>query len=112
MGYAMSLAAIKRLRKRLNLRCSSQKRFVRTTDSRHTHPIATNVLAQRFDQARSAYSGASRYSNLVEAGTVFWFKSVRRSGPSRYGDSGRWECNRLCDWDAELGQIERFFPSL
>lgn len=53
MGYAMSLTAIKRLRKRLNLRCRSQRRFVRTTDSRHTHPIATNVLAQRFDQATS-----------------------------------------------------------
>jgi putative transposase len=49
MGYSMSLSAIKRLRARLGLRCRHRRRFVRTTDSNHSLPIAPNLLEQRFD---------------------------------------------------------------
>lgn len=51
MGYPLSLASVKRLRKRLGLGCRHKRRFVRTTDSRHDLPIAPNLLEQRFDQA-------------------------------------------------------------
>ncbi len=51
MGYTLSLAAIKRLRKRLSLRCRQKRRFVRTTDSNHDLPIAPNLLEQRFNQS-------------------------------------------------------------
>jgi putative transposase len=50
MGYVRSLAAVKRLRKRLGLRCRQKRRFVRTTDSNHSLPIAPNLLEQRFKQ--------------------------------------------------------------
>ena len=50
MGYPLSLSAIKRLRARLGLRCRQRCRFVRTTDSNHTLPIAPNLLEQRFDE--------------------------------------------------------------
>jgi transposase InsO family protein len=49
MGYPRSLSAIKRLRKRLGIRCRTQRRFVRTTDSNHPFPIAPNLLEQRFN---------------------------------------------------------------
>jgi putative transposase len=50
MGFLRSLAAIKRLRKRLGLRCRHKQRFVRTTDGDHALPIAPNLLDQRFDE--------------------------------------------------------------
>jgi putative transposase len=50
MGFTRSLSAVKRLRRRLSLRCRHKSRFVRTTDSNHTWPIAPNLLEQRFDQ--------------------------------------------------------------
>jgi len=51
MGYPLSLASVKRLRKRLGLRCQHKRRFVRTTDGNHNLPIAPNLLEQKFDQA-------------------------------------------------------------
>jgi putative transposase len=53
MGYPLSLASVKRLRKRLGLICRHKRRFVRTTDSNHTLPIAPNLLEQKFDQTRA-----------------------------------------------------------
>jgi putative transposase len=50
MSFALSLAAVKRLRKRLDLRCRHKRRFVRTTDSSHSLPVAPNLLEQRFNQ--------------------------------------------------------------
>ena len=50
MGFALSLAAVKRLRKRLGLRCRHKRRFVRTTDGNHSLPVAPNLLEQRFNQ--------------------------------------------------------------
>jgi putative transposase len=49
-GYTLSLSAIKRLRKRLGLRCKHVRKFKATTDSNHRLPVAPNLLAQRFDQ--------------------------------------------------------------
>ena len=50
MSFALSLAAVKRLRKRLDLRCRHKRRFVRTTDGNHSLPVAPNLLEQRFNQ--------------------------------------------------------------
>lgn len=50
MGFVRSLAAVKRLRKRLDLRCRHKRRFVRTTDGNHSLPVAPNLLEQRFNQ--------------------------------------------------------------
>lgn len=43
---------IKRLRKELGIRCKHKRKFKATTDSRHTLPVATNRLAQRFTATR------------------------------------------------------------
>ena len=39
---------IKRIRRELGLRCRQKRRFRITTDSRHTLPVAPNVLARQF----------------------------------------------------------------
>jgi len=39
---------IRRLRKKLGLKCKQKRRFKATTDSRHGLPVAENLLEQRF----------------------------------------------------------------
>jgi putative transposase len=51
VGHSRSISSIKRLRRRLNLRCVGKKRWVCTTDSKHSLPVADNLLQQRFDTA-------------------------------------------------------------
>jgi len=53
-GFRASLGTIKRVRHELGLRCvQHKKRFrVTTTDSRHTLPVAANLLEQRFTVMR------------------------------------------------------------
>jgi len=40
---------IKRIRKKLGLRCLQKRRFKVTTDSRHSLPVADNLLDQKFE---------------------------------------------------------------
>ena len=53
-GFRASLGTIKRIRRELGLCCVQQKRRfrVQTTDSRHTLPIAPNLLEQCFSVTR------------------------------------------------------------
>lgn len=47
-GVAISVYRVKRIRKELGLLCKQKLKFKVTTDSRHTLPIAENLLGQRF----------------------------------------------------------------
>jgi transposase InsO family protein len=47
-GFPAGVGRIKRLRKKLRLRCKQVRRFTTTTDSTHVLPVAENVLAQTF----------------------------------------------------------------
>lgn len=47
-GVVVGVHRIKRIRRKLNLRCRQKRRFKITTDSRHSLPVAENLLAQRF----------------------------------------------------------------
>ena len=49
-GFALSLAAVKRLRKRLGLRCKQNRKYQATTDSQHNLPVAPNLLDRQFAQ--------------------------------------------------------------
>jgi transposase InsO family protein len=53
-GFAASVGTVKRVRRELGLRCMQQKKRFRvaTTDSRHTLPVAPNLLAQNFEATR------------------------------------------------------------
>ena len=47
-GIRVGICRIKRIRKRLGLRCKQKRKFRATTDSRHTLPVAENLLGQQF----------------------------------------------------------------
>lgn len=51
-GVTASVSRIKRLRRKLGLRCKQVRRFTTTTESNHALPVAENVLAQRFVATR------------------------------------------------------------
>jgi transposase InsO family protein len=44
----VGICRIKRIRKKLGIRCKQKRKFKATTDSRHTLPVAENVLGQQF----------------------------------------------------------------
>ena len=47
-GYSVSEKRVARLRRQEGLRARPRRRFMRTTDSAHSHPVAPNTLARDF----------------------------------------------------------------
>ena len=50
-GVQIGVCRIKRIRKKLGIRCKQTKKYTVTTDSRHTLPVAKNLLDQQFEAA-------------------------------------------------------------
>jgi putative transposase len=50
-GITASIHSIRSIRKKCGIRCKQVKKFKATTDSTHTHPVAENLLAQKFEAA-------------------------------------------------------------
>jgi putative transposase len=50
-GVQAGVCRIKRIRKKLGIRCKQTKKYTVTTDSRHTLPVAENLLDQQFEAA-------------------------------------------------------------
>jgi len=48
-GVVVGVHRIKRIRRKLGLRCRQKRKFKATTDSRHFLPVAENLLAQKFE---------------------------------------------------------------
>jgi putative transposase len=48
-GVQVGVCRIKRIRKKLGIRCKQKKKFKVTTDSKHTLPVAENILNQQFE---------------------------------------------------------------
>ncbi len=48
-GIVVGVHRIKRIRKKLGLRCLQKRRFKVTTDSRHSLPVAENLVDQEFE---------------------------------------------------------------
>ena len=48
-GVQSGVCRIKRIRKKLGIRCKQKKKFKATTDSKHAHPVADNLLNQQFE---------------------------------------------------------------
>jgi putative transposase len=53
-GVTIGLYRIKRIRRKLGLRCKQKRKFRVTTDSRHDMPVAGNLLEQRFQASAPA----------------------------------------------------------
>jgi len=47
-GVRVGICRLKRLRRKLGLRCNQKRKFKATTDSRHKLPVAENLLGQEF----------------------------------------------------------------
>ena len=47
-GIQVGICRIKRIRKKLGIRCKQKRKFKATTDSRHSLPVAENILGQQF----------------------------------------------------------------
>ena len=47
-GIRVGVCRIKRIRKKLGMRCKQKRKFKATTDSRHKLPVAENLLCQQF----------------------------------------------------------------
>ena len=47
-GVQVGIHRIKRIRRKLGLRCKQKKKFKATTDSNHSLPVAENLLEQKF----------------------------------------------------------------
>jgi transposase InsO family protein len=48
-GITVGIFRIRRIRKKLGIRCKQVKKFKATTDSYHTLPVAENLLGQQFE---------------------------------------------------------------
>jgi putative transposase len=47
-GVRVGICRIKRIRRKLGIRCKQKKKFKATTDSSHKFPVADNILGQQF----------------------------------------------------------------
>ncbi len=50
-GIRVGICRIKRIRRKLGIRCKQKRKFKATTNSKHTFPIADNILGQQFKVA-------------------------------------------------------------
>ncbi|MCP4746792.1 MAG: IS3 family transposase [Desulfobacteraceae bacterium] len=48
-GYQIGRYKVRRMMRQMELKAKTPKRFKRTTDSRHSFPIADNILDRKFD---------------------------------------------------------------
>jgi len=51
-GVRVGICRIRRIRKKLGIRCKQNRKFKATTDSRHGLPVAENLLNQEFEATR------------------------------------------------------------
>jgi len=47
-GIRVGICRIKRIKRKLGLRCKQKRKFKATTDSKHKLPVAENLLKQQF----------------------------------------------------------------
>jgi transposase InsO family protein len=50
-GIRVGICRIKRIRRKLGIRCKQKRKFKATTNSKHTLPVAENILEQQFKVA-------------------------------------------------------------
>ena len=51
-GVKVGICRIRRIRKKLGIRCKQKRKFKATTDSKHTLPVAENLVQQQFEATR------------------------------------------------------------
>lgn len=51
-GVKVGICRIRRIRKKLGIRCKQRRKFKATTDSKHALPVAENLVQQQFEATR------------------------------------------------------------
>ena len=51
-GVSVGICRIRRIRKKLGIRCKQKRKFKATTDSKHALPVAENLLNQQFEATK------------------------------------------------------------
>jgi len=51
-GLTVGICRIRRIRRKLGIRCKQMRKFKATTDSKHSLPVAENLLNQQFEATR------------------------------------------------------------
>lgn len=51
MGFIISRRRVRKIMKELNINCKTKPKFKVTTDSKHSNPVAPNILNRQFDVA-------------------------------------------------------------
>ena len=51
-GVKVGICRIRRIRKKLGIRCKQKRKFKATTDSQHAFPVAENLVQQQFEATR------------------------------------------------------------
>ena len=76
-GVQVGVCRIKRIRKKLGIRCKQTKKYTVTTDSRNTLPVAENLLAQQFEAAtpNSVWVSDITYSTPSQRSPPTWGRS-------------------------------------
>nr|WP_084218795.1 IS3 family transposase [Syntrophorhabdus aromaticivorans] len=71
-GVKAGICRIRKIRKKLGIRCKQVKKLKATTNSKHTLPVADNLLEQKFRQKPLIQSGSvtSRTSLPMKAGST------------------------------------------
>jgi putative transposase len=98
VGFTASLGTIKRVRRELGLRCVQQKKRFRvtTTDSRHTLPVAANLLEQRFTATRPDEVWAAHITYVATAEGWLYVAAIKDlfAGEARRAQLWREDDNR------------------
>lgn len=76
-GFPPGIGRIKRLRKKLGLRCTQVRRFTTTTDSRHQLPVADNLLAQTFTATRPNETWVTDITSVATAEGWLYLAGVK-----------------------------------
>ena len=71
-GFSAGVCRIRRIRKKLGLRCKQKKKYKATTDSKHNLPVYQDLLKQDFSAAgpNKSGSGISHISLQMKAGCI------------------------------------------
>ena len=85
-GVSVGICRIRRIRKKLGIRCKQRRKFKATTDSKHALPVAENLLNQQFEATRpnEVWLSDITYVPQKKAGSIW--QGIRTSSREKSSD--------------------------
>jgi len=78
-GIKAGICRIKRIRRKLGIRCKQTRKFKATTDSKHKLPVAENILGQQFKVDEPNKVWVSGYRSLLVESPYPFVPSLRKA---------------------------------